>query len=281
MRVRPRPSTERPRDRRSTMEIVYEMRRWMAVGLFIAVPAVGMAQEAAGTDAMPRWRGQADLGASFFFGNTEQTLVTTRTAAAYRTARLEIANEASFTYGEVTTQERDEQVNRRSWLVKLGASFHPREHVSPFATGAIESSLEKRIDLRYALGFGANLNLVARDESKLDFSIAALAERTVAALSPSADTTDRRTRLLRGSARLRAEHALNQHVRFTSETTYQPALRSFDRFTVQSLTSLAYQMHRLLAFTVSLRDSYDSDARTRGARENNEGEVVLGLQTKF
>lgn len=281
MRVRPRPSSERPRDRRSTMESVYEMRRWMAVGLFIAVPAVGMAQEAEGTDATPRWRGQADLGASFFFGNTEQTLVTTRTAAAYRTERLEVANEASFTYGEVTTQERDEQVNRRSWLVKLGASFHPMEHVSPFATGAIESSLEKRIDLRYAVGLGANFNVLARPETKVDFSVSALSERTVASLTQSADTTGRRTTLLRGSARFRAEHAINDHVRFTSETTYQPALRELDRFTVQSLTSLGYQMHRLLALTVSLRDSYDSDARTRGARENNEGEVVLGLQTKF
>lgn len=281
MRVRPRPSDERPRERRSTMEIVDEMRRWLVLGLCIAVPAVGAAQDPDGADETPRWRGQADLGASFFFGNTEQTLVTTRTAGAHATERLEIASEASFTYGEVTTQEDDQQVNRRSWLVKLGASFHPMENVSPFATGAIESSLEKRLDLRYSLGLGANLNLVARDQSKLDFSIAALAERTIASLSESADTTDRRTRLLRGSARLRAEHAINQHVRFTSETTYQPALRAFDRFTVQSLTSLAYQMHRLLAFTVSLRDSYDSDARTRGARENNEGEVVLGLQTKF
>ena len=263
------------------MEIVHEMRRWMAAGLLVALPAAGVAQDSDGDDETQPWRGQADLGASFVFGNTEQTLVTTRTAAAHTTDRLELSSEASFTYGEVTTQEDDQQVNRRSWLVKLGASFHPLEHVSPFATGAVESSLEKRIDLRYALGLGANLNLVARDDSKLDVSVAALAERTVASLTASADTTDRRTRLLRGSARLRAEHALNRHVRFTSETTYQPALRAFDRFTVQSLTSLAYQMHRLLAFTVSLRDSYDSDARTRGARENNEGEVVLGLQTKF
>ena len=263
------------------MEISYEMRRWIAIGLILAAPTLGLAQEADDADATPRWRGQADLGASFFFGNTEQTLVTTRTVAAHATEAVEVAGEASFTYGETTTEDDDEQVNRRSWLVKLATSFHPMENVSPYATGSVESSLEKRIDLRYAVGLGANFNVLARPETKVDFSVSALSERTVASLTQSADTTGRRTTLLRGSARFRAEHAINDHVRFTSETTYQPALRELDRFTVQSLTSLGYQMHRLLALTVSLRDSYDSDARTRGARENNEGEVVLGLQTKF
>ena len=289
------------------------MIRPIAASLFLLAPAAAMAQDAdaavlaAGdsaavvepaapaTDAAttataapaallapaPGWRGQADIGASVFFGNTEQTLISTRTSAAHASDAVEIAGEASFTYGEVSTEEKDVEVSRRSWLVKLAAAFRPMEHLSPFATGSIESSLEKRIDLRYALGAGANVNVMDRDGSQVDVSIAALGERTVASPAAAADTTAAATSLLRGSARLRVEHALDARVRLTSETTYEPALRAFDRFTVKTLTSLGYQMHRLLALTVSLRDSYDSEARTRGARANNEGELVLGLQTKF
>jgi hypothetical protein len=194
---------------------------------------------------------------------------------------VEIGAEASFTYGEVSTEEERQRVSRRSWLVKLAAGFRPMEQVSPFATGSIESSLEKRIDLRYSGGAGANVNLIDTEGSQVDVSIAALGERTVASPDAAADTTARATTLLRGSARVRLEHALDARIRLTSETTYEPALRAFDRFTVKSLTSLAYQMHRLLALTVSFRDSYDTEARSRGARVNNEGEVVLGVQTKF
>ena len=257
------------------------MTRWMVVLLLAALPTAARAQEAPEQTEPKGWRGQADLGASFFFGNTEQTLITTHALAAHEARSLELTGEGWFTYGEVTTEAGTEQVNRRSWLLKLGAGFEPMEHVSPFATAAVESSLEKRIDLRYAGGLGANFSVVESEDSNLDFSIAALGERTIAGPSAAADTVGRRTTLLRGSARLRFSHEPAERVRLSSETTYQPALREIDRFTVQSLTSLAYQMHRLVALTVSLRDSYDSDARRRGARRNNEGEVVLGVQTRF
>jgi len=227
------------------------------------------------------WTAKSDASVSLFFGNTEQRVVTTHGSVGHADSTFELQTDLRFSYGEASADSGERIVSKRSWFASVSFNHQPFTRFSPFFAGSVESSLEKRIDLRYAVGAGANVNVVDEEGSQVDFSIAALGERTVASPAEGADTTAPVTSLLRGSARVRVEHALDPRVRVTSETTYQPALRAFDRFTVQSLTSLAYQMHRMLALTLSLRDSYDSEARLRGARENNEGEVVLGLQSKF
>jgi hypothetical protein len=52
-------------------------------------------------------------------------------------------------------------------------------------------------------------------------------------------------------------------------------------FTLTSRTSLAYKMTTSLALQASFLDNYDSEARDRGARSNNDGELLFGLSATF
>src|SRR5215204_2537155 len=54
-----------------------------------------------------------------------------------------------------------------------------------------------------------------------------------------------------------------------------------DRFTVASASTLAAKIASKVSFTVTLNDAYDSKARSRGARKNNDGQLLFGVKTDF
>ncbi len=52
-------------------------------------------------------------------------------------------------------------------------------------------------------------------------------------------------------------------------------------FTASSATSLAYELSEILSATLSLVDDHDSEARSRGARSNSDGQLLFGLLASF
>jgi hypothetical protein len=64
-------------------------------------------------------------------------------------------------------------------------------------------------------------------------------------------------------------------------TFYQPSLTRAARFTVNTTSSVAAKMTTKVSLTVTLVDVYDSEARTRGAREYNDGQLLFGFKTEF
>ena len=87
--------------------------------------------------------------------------------------------------------------------------------------------------------------------------------------------------LARWSARLRGDRKLSTRVNVAHETFYRPEYNSSERFTLSSSTSVGYQMTRFAQLKASFLDNYDSGARGRGARSNNDGQVVVGALTGF
>ncbi|MGH7664444.1 MAG: DUF481 domain-containing protein [Gemmatimonadaceae bacterium] len=219
---------------------------------------------------------EVEVSASLLFGNTRQALATTRAAFERIDSSYAFISDARFNYGEATTPEGIDYVSKRSWLGSTNLDFRPFADVSPFLLGTIESSLERRIDLRYSAGAGSKFNLVRSERTNTDLSLALLAERSI--LPDSALGTVTRT-LARWSARFRAEHELADRIAFTSETFYRPEVASFGDFTFSTSNSLGYQLTEQINIRVSFVDNYDSEARSRGARTNNDGEIVFGVLT--
>lgn len=223
---------------------------------------------------------EAELSASLFFGNTEQTLALMRTAVERSDSSYALRSELRFNYGETEDDSGDQHVSRRSWLGTLNLDWRPLDAQSQFVLAMVESSLEKRIDLRYSGGVGQKVALVRGERTLVDISLALLAERTLTADTPEGVANPNEL-LARWSARFRARHEFSDRVSFRSETFYRPAFDAAGRFTFTTTTSLGYQMARFLQLRIAFQDNYDSEARSRGARTNNDGELVIGLLSEF
>ena len=246
--------------------------RALIVALWLAAPSLP-AQETGR-------RLEAELSASLFFGNTEQTLATMRTAYERADSSHALRGEVRFNYGEMDDETRGRHVSRRSWIGSANLDWRPFAPNSQFVLATVESSLEKRIDLRYSGGVGHKVLLVRGERSSVDVSLALLAERTItredADVAPVPDEL-----LARWSARFRARHDFSDRTSFRSETFYRPAFDGFGRFTFTTTTSIAYRMTTFASLRISFQDNYDSEARSRGARTNNDGELVVGLLGEF
>ena len=225
-------------------------------------------------------RMEAELSASLFFGNTEQTLALMRTALERSDSSYALRSELRFNYGETEDDSGDRHVSRRSWLGTLNLDWRPLDAQSQFVLAMVESSLEKRIDLRYSGGVGQKVALVRGERTLVDISLALLAERTLTAETPTGVENPNEL-LARWSARFRARHEFSDRVSFRSETFYRPTFDAAGRFTVTTATSIGYQMARFLQLRIAFQDNYDSEARSRGARTNNDGELVIGLLSEF
>jgi hypothetical protein len=223
------------------------------------------------------WSIENELSGSLFFGNTRQTLFTTRSSVARADSAYQLGGTVRFTYGESSDEDDDTFVSKRSWVGSLNYDHRPFARYSTFLFSTVETSLEKRIDFRYDLGIGEKLTFVRTGTTTADISVALLGERTYL---PSVLPDDTET-LLRWSGRARYQRQVNDRVRISHVTFYQPAVNEFSRFTLRSTTSIAVQLASFANLNVSFLDNYDSEARDRGARSNNDGQLVLGLLTSF
>ena len=224
------------------------------------------------------WDVKAEGNASVFFGNTRQSTVGTRLSAGRADSTMELRTNGEFTYGEAEGGERRMFVSKRSWRSALTADYRPFARVCPFALASIESSLEKRIDRRYSGGGGARVVFVRNERTTSDLSLAVLAERSL--LPDTAGPRIEET-LARYSARFRLERKLGERAVAAHETFYRPEVSQLEQFTLTSRTSVAYKMTTTLALQASFLDNYDSEARDRGARSNNDGELLFGLVATF
>jgi hypothetical protein len=220
---------------------------------------------------------KAEANASLSFGNVDQSTMFTRLGASSADSTLELSADGFFTYGE-TRIDGARAVNKRSWGGSLSADLHPFSPLTPFMLASIESSLEKRIVRRYSGGGGAKLVFVKNPGTSSDVSLALLAERTVTAPS---DTQRVEKVYARYSARYRLERKVDDRVTFSLVTFYRPEFSALHRYTTTANIVATYKLARALALKASFVDNYDSEARGRGARSNNDGDILFGLIVTF
>lgn len=225
------------------------------------------------------WNGSAEANASLFFGNTDQWVVAGATRGSYSDSTIEVRGELRADYAETSVDSGGSTVSRRAWLASTGVDFAPFSKVSPFLLGSAESSLQARIHRRYSGGFGGKLTYIQTDDTKLSTSLALLWERTEV-MDGNSNPNLAGSRL-RWSFRLKGSRKLDDRIHFSHETFYQPSVRDMQHFTITSTSTLTFDLNKTLGFTSSLHDSYDSEARRRGARSNNDGQFLVGLRARY
>ncbi len=226
-----------------------------------------------------QWRVEGELGASVFFGNRDQATVTSRAQMERADSSYEFSTKADFAYGEATDDAGVAFVNKRSWSVGSNVDYHPFSRVSPFIFGTVQSSFEQKIGLRYDVGAGGKINIVRNDVSRVDFRGALLVEQTRSAdqNGVGGDKT-----LARWLGVLRVRRTLDEgRITFNCETSYQPVFDDLGDYTVDFESSIAFQLSEVISLKLSLVDKFDSGAKDRGARTNNDGQLFFSVLSSF
>ncbi len=225
-----------------------------------------------------RWTGDAEAALSFFSGNTNQRSIFAKAGVSRKDSVMEWKSDLSFGYADADRDSLPREVTRRTWLGSLAVDFQPFARFSPFMFGTWEASYEKRILDRVGLGIGGKIVILRNDATLTDFSLAMLAERT----RPSDRATDPSiTSFARWSSRFRARHKFDDRVSATHETYYQPRVTAVESYTLKSTTGLVYQLRKSTDLTISYLATYDSEAIARGARSNDDGQLLMGVKTTF
>jgi hypothetical protein len=221
---------------------------------------------------------EGELSGNAFFGNTRQILAALRAEHERLDSAFSVRTQFRYNYGETTTDADGTVVSKRSWIGASSYDWRPFADFTPFIRASLESSFENKIGRRLSAGSGARWNIVRDSATDVIMSAGVNGERTVA-LAPG-DTAGPIT-LARGSTSLRLRRIFNPRITMASETSYSPALTESGDYTIASLTSMKVKLARFAGLTLSFRDGYDSRARARGARSNNDGEILVGILTTF
>ena len=253
--------------------IVRRESRALIVAALIALSASSAAAQEEG------WHGKGQLNGNLFFGATQQRLVATQADLARADSSIEVGTTVRFRYGESADADGVRSVQSRSWFGDLSADFRPFAVLSPFIFGSVESSLEQRVTRRESGGAGIKWTIFRQPKTAASLSAAVLAQHT-----RSADLTldDRDKTVARGSLRGKYERTTaDDRLRFSQVAFYQPVLNQTSNYLITSTSSIALTLSQSLAVTFSFVDEYDSEAVSRGARANNNGQLLLGLSMKY
>jgi hypothetical protein len=221
-----------------------------------------------------RWTGTAQANASVFFGNSEQRVLGGHAGVSRADSALEVSVDIQSLYGDASIEDGPRTVTKRLLLATASVDLRPFARLSPFVFGSAESNFEKRIASRYSVGAGAKRTFARTDRTEASVSLALMDEHTVPRVGVAGL---RNQRLTRWSWRGRVRHAFDERLRLSHVTFWRPSLRTAARYVVLSTTELEYNLTRILAFTLSFIDNYDSEAVRRGARTYNDGQALLGV----
>lgn len=246
----------------------------LTLAVLLPIAASSLAAQA------PARKIEGEVAGSYFFGNTRQTVASTRAQFERSDSGFTFRTLARFNYGELTQDVVGTTVNKRSWEAGANYDFHPYADFTPYIKAMMEASLENRIRRRTSAGAGSRYNIIRTKATDLIFSIGAAGEQTEPLVPAGAPALESKT-LARGSSELRLRREFSPTVGFTMETRYQPALTGPSDYTITSVNTLKVRLARFAAITLTVRDNYDNQAVARGARVNNDGEVLVGLLTTF
>ena len=231
------------------------------------------------------WERTLELSGNYLYGNTEQAILSTRSSIVRNDSSVAVRLDSRFLIGVTTRDGEGRVMDRRSWTVAGSVDFKQYAPQSQFIFGSIERSLELKIDRRLSGGIGHKVSFVRDSSTRFDFSLGILGEQSLLPQAPApGDTTVLpllNTTLVRMSGRLRYRKNLTARVGVEHTTWYRPELAAFNRYLASSVSALSYSMSKRSHLQLSFQNDFDSLARSRGSRSNQNGQVLVGATTKF
>lgn len=265
-------TTGTPRMMRSASDFLH-----LGFGLVcLGVGPLGLGAQQAGEETR-NWAAKGEVGGNAFFGNTSQSALTAALSGDMGRGFLRLNGRTGFAYGRATNEAGEIVTNKRAWDMAVRLDFDSGSSAGAFIVSKVESIFEKKIDLRYSAGAGGKYG-IGGDGIQAEFNLALLVEKTI----PHEGTGVPEEVVAKWAAGFRLERATDGgRVRFETVTSVEPEVREVGVFTLTSRSSLAFQLSQRVGVQFSFVDSFDSEARSRGAQSNNDGQIFFGVVGTF
>lgn len=230
------------------------------------------------------WERTLELSGNYLYGNNDQVIVSTRAGVVRNDSTVQLRLDGRFLIGVTDRESVGRVMDRRSWTISSSVDFRPYAAQSQFFFMSVERSLELRIRRRASGGIGHKVVIAQDSVTRFDVSLGVLGEQSllpqsVAAGQPPAPLLT--TSLVRLSGRVRFKRRFTSRAGMEHTTSYRPDLASFTRYLATSVSAFSYSMGRGANMQVSLQNDFDSLARSRGARSNQNGQILVGASTRF
>jgi len=246
--------------------------------LLLLLPPLATASGQGAPKPRKLWSGSAEASASLFQGNTDQRALFTKAELGHADSTVQLRGSLSFGYADAARDTLPRAVTKRTWLGTVALDFRPYDHLSPFLFVNYEASYEKRVLDRVGIGVGGKAIILQSSTSEANVSLAMLAERLrPTALSPDSETVS----AARWSGRARFKHQFDARLKLQHTTFWQPRVSDLESFTVNSTSELSFAVRQSTSLTISYLVLYDSAARGRGARSNNDAQLLFGVKSGF
>lgn len=234
------------------------------------------------------WHGSAEANGTILYGAANQRVFAGAAGASRLDPEYELKFDLQGSYGD----SRNQKTGVRSVIARnarVGSAFdlHPHDRTSPFAFASAESNFQQRYKSRVSAGAGAKYTLWKSDSVVGGFvedatvSLAILAENTTLLDDAPAASKASAGRRARWSLRVRYRKRINESIRFSHQTLYQPTTNGLKRYTLDAVTELAVPLRAKLQLTIAHRERLDSEAVKRGAPSIRDGQVVFGVRATF
>jgi len=230
------------------------------------------------------WERTLELSGNYLYGNTEQAILSARTGVSRNDSLVSVRVETRFLIGVTDRADVGRVMDRRSWVVSGSVDFRPYAPQSQFFFGSVERSLELRIDRRVNGGIGQKVSFLRDSITKFDVSLGVLGEQSILPQATPAGGSSLPTvnnALVRLSGRMRYQRNFTSRVKVDHVTSYRPELSAIDRYLASSVSAVSFSVGENSSLRVSLQNDFDSLARSRGARSNQNGQLLVGASTKF
>ncbi len=260
------------------------MMRWRRAGL-VAAGVLLLGGRASAQAPANVWERTLELSGNYLYGNTEQAILSTRSSIVRNDSAVAVRLDSRFLIGVTTREGQGRVMDRRSWTVAGSVDFKQYAPQSQFIFGSIERSLELKIDRRISGGIGHKVSFVRDSSTRFDLSLGILGEQSLLPQAPAQGDTavlpSLNTTLVRVSGRLRYRKNLTARVGVEHTTWYRPELAAFNHYLASSVSALSYSVSKRSHLQLSFQNDFDSLARSRGSRSNQNGQVLVGASTKF
>ncbi len=221
------------------------------------------------------------MGASLFFGATDQTTVATEVGLNRDSEDFEfqLENDLSFLYGEASDGEGESAVNKRSWKVAgqpglprvcLGESLCVRER--PVQPGKENPQKVQSGDRGQAHCCWTRRCPTWTWPPRSWWNRRSDPKRMTA--------TEEWLGRWTGAVKFRRSFSGEKAV-FEAGWSTTRSSSNWSNFTVEAQSSLAFRLSEVVSLKLSVQDNFDKQAKDRGAASNNDGRVLFSVLAAF
>jgi len=227
-------------------------------------------------DTDSEWSGKFSVGGSYYKGNVTKTDIRSDGTVSHTDSTFEFSTSYKTIYGRNGSEE-----NNREFSSTIKFDWKPYSKISPFLAFETYSNVYKGHDLRLSSLAGAKFTIYQTDNSDYSFSTAALysIEKYTVPEIPDENFIST-SEIFRLSIRPKIEQKLGDNVVLKHTTYYQPNVKNFSDYILETKTSITNKLTDVLFLDLSFEYDYVSSPPSEDI-EKEDIAIIVSLIIKF